>query len=548
MTTDMSEPLAPAGQERPAQSPATSTRTIWGLRRAMATSRSARAVAGTAVGWARTGVTVLLGLTCTPLVLRWLGPERFGAVRMGDQWFAYLELLTFGLGATVGVLLMKAASSDSPGDLTSYTRAGFGLLARQLRWVFPAAVVLALAFPYAFDLSSELRAEYSWAIPAILLGVCLIPFGAFRSAIEARQKNYLFQTALIAQAVVVSVLAVASAWAGFGLTGQLWVALIGTVVLNGLLAYWAGGLNRSFWATPAPALARADVWRLQWPLLVAGIGNQINLLSDNLLAGALFGVVQVTAFVLTQRLVQMMVTFAGAVNGTGSWTGLVDLRARCGPQAFADRVAEVSKLNVGVNLMLLAPALGYNARFVGLWVGSENYAGDWVTAATYLQIAVFNFFCLYAALLDLFGATRKRVWMSTFGTILKLALIVPLTRWLGLAGLPLATAAGYLCTDAWFCPWVVCRDYAGGGRRIVAGLIRAVAVGGAWAAVCYLVGTRTSLVRPGWAGLIAEVAALEICGAVLAWTALLSASDRAVWRARVRSWLGRTAAPAAGET
>src|SRR5207248_2029711 len=107
---------------------------------------------------------------------------------------------------------------------------------------------------------------------------------------------------------------------------------------------------------------------------------------------------------------------------------------------------------------------------------------------------------------------------------------------------PLATVAGYLCTDAWFCPWVVCRDYGGGRRPIVAGLARAVAVGGGWAAVCYLVGTRASLVRPGWASLIAEVAALEACGAVLAWAVLLSQADRAAWRVRVRSWLGRPAA------
>ena len=78
------------------------------------------------------------------------------------------------------------------------------------------------------------------------------------------------------------------------------------------------------------------------------------------------------------------------------WTGLVDLRARVGPDAFGDRLVEVSKLNLGMNVSVLAPVVGYNRRFVGLWVGDSLYAGDLVSLATFGQLAVFNFLCLYA--------------------------------------------------------------------------------------------------------------------------------------------------------
>src|SRR5438094_853890 len=83
----------------------------------------------------------------------------------------------------------------------------------------PAAVVLAIVFPFVFDLPLNVRTEYFWATPAILLGVCLSPLVAFRSVVQARQQNYVFQFALIAQAVVTTVLAVGCAWVGFGLAG-----------------------------------------------------------------------------------------------------------------------------------------------------------------------------------------------------------------------------------------------------------------------------------------------------------------------------------------
>jgi O-antigen/teichoic acid export membrane protein len=518
------------------------------IRQRLAASRSAKAVLGVAAAWTRVGAAALIGLACTPLILRWLGQERYGAVKLAEQWFAYLELLTFGLGPAVSVLIIKAASTGTAADVAAYTRAGFRLLARQLRWVFPAAVVLAVAFPFVFDLSPAVRVEYLWALPAILAAVCLLPCGAFRYAVEAQQRGYIFQFGLTTQVVVGTGLAVAFAAAGFGLVGQMWAGLAGTAALYALLAYSTGALGRAFWAVPPALVAPRAVWHLQWPLLLVGVGNQLNILSDNLLVGALFGVTEVAAFALTRALMQMLTTFAGSVSGIGSWAGLVDLRARVGPEAFAARVAEASKLNLGVVLLVLAPVVGYNARFVGLWVGDHNYAGDLVTAATYAQIAVFQFFCLFAALIDLLGATRKRVWVSTAGTALKLALVIPLTARFGLAGLPLATALAYLCTDAWFCPRVLCRDYGVSGRRIAAGLARAVAVGGGWAGVCYLAGTRPALVWPGWAGLVAEMAVLEIGGVVIGWALLLSPADRAAWRARVRGWLGRPAAggPAGG--
>lgn len=175
------------------------------------------------------------------------------------------------------------------------------------------------------------------------------------------------------------------------------------------------------------------------------------------------------------------------------------------------------------------------------------YAGDLVTLATFSQLAVFNFLCLFSALIDSFGQTRQRVWVSTAGTFLKVSLLVPLTYWFGLAGLPLATLFGYLCTDAWFCPCVLVWKYGVSGQAILAGLGRAVAVGGGWAGICYVIGTRTQYMLPGWSGLLAEAVALEACGLAVGWFLLLTSVDRAGWVARVRRWFGWTSPATACE-
>jgi len=507
---------------------------------ALLISRSARLFATIASRWVRTAVTVVIGLVSTPILLRLLGPERFGAVRMVEQCFAYLEFLGFGLAAAVGVLLIRAATSGTAADVSAFAETGIRLLFRQFLWILPAALGLVVVFPIFFGLPANLRAEFYWGAPAILLWISMSPMNVFRLVLEARQRGYLVDIGLLAQSVVLAGIGIGFAAAGFGLTGQLWTIALGAITFYFVCTFWAGATNPQFWSVQAAAIPGTEVWRLQWPLLIAGIGNQINLLSDNLLAGALLGVAQVTALLLTQRLFQLCNVVASSLNGGGMWAGLVDLRARVGLKAFGERLVDVSKLNLGIILLVLAPMLACNRRFVGLWVGERLYAGDLVTLATFIQLAVFNFLCLYAALIDSLGQTRKRIWVSTAGTALKVALLVPLTQWFGLGGLLLATTVGYLCTDAWFCPCVLIREYGVSGQAILAGVGRAVAVGGGWAGVCYLVGIRTNYLLPGWGGLFSEAVALEACGLAIGWLLLLSSADRAGWLARVRRWFDWT--------
>lgn len=501
--------------------------------------RSARLAATIASGWLRTAITMVIGLVATPILVRYLGPDRFGAARVVEQWFAYLTFLTFGLGGAFGVLLIKAATTGTGADVPATARAAIGMLARQLWWILPAAVGLIIAFPWAFGLAADLRAEFYWAAPAILLGICLLPFGTFQSILDARQQGYWVNFGLAVQGTVIAGVGVTFAVAGFALTGQLWATAIGAVAMIAVMVYLSGATTRGFWAGAPAAVHRGDVWKLQWPLLVAGIGNQINLSSEGLLAGLLLGVGPVASLILTQRLLQLATVVASSLSGGGMWVGLVDVRRRDGAAAFGIRVVEVSKLNVGLNLLVLSPAVALNQRFVGLWVGRELYAGDAVTLASFAVFGVFNFFYLYASLLDCFGETRRRVWVSATGTLLKLALLVPFVHWLGLAGIPLSTAVGYLCTEAWFCPRAICREHGVPIRAVMGGLTRAVALGAAWAGVCYVIAHRTGYLLPGWLGMLTEAAVLETGALLVAWLLLLSETDRLAWAGRVRRWRGQ---------
>src|SRR6516162_7570504 len=71
-------------------------------------NRTSRASWGFLTGLAAAGVTVLISLATTPLILRWLGEEKFGAFRAASDWTGHLTIFELGLAGALTPLLVQA--------------------------------------------------------------------------------------------------------------------------------------------------------------------------------------------------------------------------------------------------------------------------------------------------------------------------------------------------------------------------------------------------------------------------------------------------------
>jgi O-antigen/teichoic acid export membrane protein len=136
------------------------------------------------------------------------------------------------------------------------------------------------------------------------------------------------------------------------------------------------------------------------------------------------------------------------------------------------------------------------------------------------------------------GDTRLRLRVSTIGSVLNLAFSVLAVRAIGVPGVALGTLAAYLCTDAWYCPTLVCRRYGVRPRAIIVAITRAIAFGVPWVAGVW---TLASVHVPPfrWFGLLAEEGALGLAGLAYCWLAVFTTEDRRLWRARVTSLFKR---------
>ena len=500
---------------------------------AIRSTRSVRAMLGGIATWGQSVLSVLVGFVATPYLVRFLGDRELGAYRMYESWAGYLAFISFALAGSVSIVAFRARDRGAPtATVLGILRSGMGLQMRQaLLLLIPAALVFGWVMPEIVPVPPDLRAVLRWgAMAALLVAALVTPLGLFRSVLEYSQIGYRVSIAVAAQSLVITLLGVWLAWAGFGLPGMFAAGIVGTLVFHGLLAFFARGVVRPIRRSTPVAIDRRELWQLRWPLTAASVGNQVNLLSDVLIAGHMFGLEAVNPFTFTQRLINFAAGFTNTLGGV-SWAPLVDLRARGESAAFEARLLELVRLMTGVGTAVVGAVVAYNEHFVRLWVGERYYGGHALSILTGAQGIIFGFYLLFAWVIDSQGHTRQRVVVSTIGSALKIGLSFALGAQFGLAGIALATCIAYATTDAWYCPLLFSRHYGVPMRRIALVLSEGLARGLPWAvALWYLARTLEIETRPE---LFVHLAAAGLASVAYSWVMVLSPTDRDLWRARL---------------
>src|SRR5260370_12218246 len=86
--------------------------------------RTRKASWGFLSGLAFAGMTVIVGLAATPLLLKWLGPERFGAFRAASDWAGHLTIFELGLSWALIPLFARALGRSDVPAVRTILRAG----------------------------------------------------------------------------------------------------------------------------------------------------------------------------------------------------------------------------------------------------------------------------------------------------------------------------------------------------------------------------------------------------------------------------------------
>jgi len=441
--------------------------------------RTRRSALTWTAGLAVSAATIAIAFITTPLLLKFLGPERFGAARAASDWFGHLTLLELGLGSALAPLLALALGRGDELTVRRTMSEGIRAFGRVALVAVLAGLMITMMITRLVPVSPGLARDLQVGCLIATAGLLLYPLAPFRPLADASQRGYALHFMAFAQSVMTTALAVLLAWQGFGITG--WFAAVAAgQLLFALLILRDGrrrhpGVLKGAFSGPGDPEARAAIKRLNAPSLLFDLAGRAGLLTDNIVIALVLGPTAVVPLFLTQRLPQLAQQQLQGV-GNASWAALGQLHALGRNDVFTARLLELTRLLVALGLAALVPIAAFNHAFVNLWVGSAHFGGSLVTALAAVNALLLALVSLWGWCLTGTGQVATMVPVMLVSAALNLTLSIAGAWLLGIAGPLLGTTVAITTTTLWFLPLQLHRRFG----VPLGGLARAVLSPLAW--------------------------------------------------------------------
>jgi O-antigen/teichoic acid export membrane protein len=492
-------------------------------------SRTKRSVLGVVGNLTYSGVTIVSSLVATPLLIRWLGVERFGAARVLTDWMGYLALFDLGItGALMPHLAQKVNQRDETG-VNALLMTGMRAYAAVLLLASAAGGLLVLLLPFLISLQRLSASELRIAGCVWLLTVTLLPLNVFRALGEARQRGYLILFALTIQSVLTTSLSLVTAYLGWGLVGQAAAVVAGIalftiyIVIDNLRAY-----PRAFRAC-ANDEARRAIRSLHRPSLIFNLSSRIGLLSDNIIIAFVLNPTAVVPFFLTQRLASIALAQLQGI-GNATWAGLTELYVHGKTEKMQQRFLELTSLTSALGIVLLTPIAAFNHNFILRWVGADAYAGDAVTFIVCLNVWLWSIFSLWGWLIS--GTGHIAEWLPSTLAVMGLNLLVSVaaTFAFGFIGPLLGTLAGFTLVYVWAMPRLLKKLFGFAPRALWRHALAPLVWGAPYALICCV--SARFYPPHSWFSMISAMSLTGLGGMLIWWILGLNKAMREEWRQR----------------
>jgi O-antigen/teichoic acid export membrane protein len=487
-------------------------------------------------------VTMAVALRSTPLLVGWLGDQRFGGYQIILQGYGYLTLLELGLGGALGPLLARSIQDHDERALRRTVAAG----ARAYFRVALVSIAFGLALTPAVhllarDLTGPAVDDFrrAWVVGlASFLVLVLVPS---RTLVEARQSGYVVNLLLTGQSLLVTGLSLLLAWAGWGITGQAVAQAAGVWVFS--LAATAvalrphPGLLRAVFTEPVDPDTRKALRHHAAPNLLLNVSGRVSLLTDSLVVGGILGTRRVTSLVNTQKLVVLGQTILQTV-GNASWVALAELHAQGERDTFNRRLVEMTRIVAVLAAVGLVPVLAFNRAFVARWLGPGfPYGGDLVVVVAAVNAVLLAEQSLWAWCFTATGKLREVVASAAVAAAINLPTSIILTYQLGVVGPLLGSTVAFVTVGLWYLPWRLRQTFGTPPRALLSAAAVPTAVGGLAAAALWWMALGRE--PQTWAGITAAMGLTALGMLAFSVAFLLTPADRALWRQRLAAVLPR---------
>lgn len=393
--------------------------------------------------------SVIKNFVVTPIIIRGLGTELYGAWMMIQQAMGYLVLSDLRSMDTLRFTLSVRQHVDDIYEKRRQIGAAAFTWVLTLPIFIVSGILVVWAAPIFIRTAPEnvpvLRLAAAIAVIGSSLGRLLSLPGMVLSGMNLDYKGMWLNALTILTGGGLIILAI---WQGWGLVGVAGAGLAGIILASGVRLWVAKkALSWFGWARPTRAELLHFIKVSGWLFLVLLGGLCLNS-SDFLVIGIVLGpsaaaVYATTAAVIlfSRGLILQLLVSGGpglaGLCGQGQWSRIEGLRR------------ELQVLAIGMGTFLGVAMVSLNEAFLRLWVGEGFYAGTLTNLLLVLVAGAHALFLIDALLMDYMQLFRSKAQAMVVTGLGILAAGGLLTYALGMAGMPLGVFGGYVALLAY---------------------------------------------------------------------------------------------------
>lgn len=404
--------------------------------------------AGVVLTYAGMGISNLISLLYTPLMLKILGQNEYGLYQMVFSVVSYLGLLSFGFQ---NAYLRFYAGCRKSGDRQELARLN-GLFLLVFLAMAGMAFLGGAALVYKSDMLFPKKtgeAELVLAKNLMKLMVCNImltfPGNVFDSYVSAHEQ-YAFQKLLnIAQSVLNPLLALPLLLLGYHSVALVLVQTLltaGKLGTNVLFCRKKLGMEFSF-SGIQPALLK-EVWGFSFYIFLNMIVDQINWNVDKFIIGKIRGTAAVAIYAVGAQLNQYFVNFSTAISSV-FLTRVNRMVSEGGKEKeLTSLLARVGRIQFFVLAYILGGFILLGRYFIRIWAGDGYGQAYGVTLLLICPVTIPLIQNLGIEIQRAMNRHQFRSLLYFFMAFGNLAVSIGLTERFGVMGAAAGTCAGLL--------------------------------------------------------------------------------------------------------
>ncbi|NES99924.1 MAG: lipopolysaccharide biosynthesis protein [Sphaerospermopsis sp. SIO1G2] len=492
--------------------------------------RTGRSVANFGSGLMLQVMTLSIGIISTPLLLNWLGDERYGAFRTATDWGNYLNLLELGLTGSLVALLAKAVGIGERQQIRLTLATGIKAYLKIMIVKILAGVGLGLFITQLVPVEGVLVNELQTGYWLGFLAIFLFPLVPFRLLADASQRGYFTNIFIMFQSLLITGLSLLLASRGFGITGQYIAVLVGNIGFQ-LLMCW-DGLRRYpdvflvIKDFPTQKPIEKQLWQLNKSTFLLRLSGQFGLFTDNIIISYFLSPVTVVPFFVTQRLASLAQTQIQGI-GNATWAALANLYATGEMEKFNARLIELTRLVTVMGVTLMVSINAYNYHFLKLWVGEDRFGGDILTLLATSNGLLLGLLSLWSWCFSGTGNQPKLVKPATISAGINFVTSIISTQFFGIIGPLLGTFIAFTTVNIWQLPLLLREVFGTSLKKLFLAVAQPLGFGIPYGLVVWLIAKNHT--PWGWLGLAVEMSLSAIIYFVIAWLFILNQSERQIW-------------------